>query len=182
MGYDPTVREWIPIPGTAKSRLIDTAIAHFEASGYDGVSVVDLAAEAGVTTGSLYHHFQSKLGLFLVIRDEMDKRMFERMEGAAAAVGGRGRPAVRAALLVSFDAAVRFGVARILSEPRPDESPDVIADVLRRMVPRRSAATTAAVLAASWRAALASVAGGTSAASARGGLEWVLAAPDDAAA
>jgi AcrR family transcriptional regulator len=168
------MREWIPIPGTAKARLVETAILQFEAHGFDGVNVVDLAAEAGVTTGSLYHHFTSKLGLYLVIRDEMEKRIYERMEGAAAAVGGRGRPAVRSALLVAFDAAVRFGVARILSEPRPDRSSDVIADVLERLLPKRTS-PAAAMLAAAWRAALAAVAEGGSPAGNRAGLDWLLA-------
>jgi AcrR family transcriptional regulator len=167
------MREWIPIPGTAKARLVDAAIRQFEASGFDGVNVVELAAEAGVTTGSLYHHFTSKLGLYLVVRDEMEKRMVERMEGAAAAVGGKGRPAVRAALLVSFDAAVRFGVTRVLSEPRPDDAPDAIERVLRELLPRRVRAA-AAMLAAAWRGALAAVADGVSSGTARAGLAWLL--------
>jgi AcrR family transcriptional regulator len=167
------VQDWIPIPGTAKARLTDAAIRQFEAHGYDGVNVTALAAEAGVTTGSLYHHFTSKLGLYLVVRDEMEKRMYERMEGAAAALGGKGREAVEAALVVSFDAAVRFGVARILSEPRPDGGPDAIAATLERILPKRlgSAAT---MLAAAWRGALAEVVGGTAPSAARAGLVWLL--------
>ena len=167
------MREWIPIPGTAKARLVAAAIRQFEALGFDGVNVVDLAAEAGVTTGSLYHHFTSKLGIYLVVRDEMEKRMVERMEGAAAAVGGTGRAAARAALLVSFDAAVRFGVTRILSEPRPDAAADAIERVLRGLLPRRVRAA-ASMLAAGWRAALAAVADGATPASARAGLVWLL--------
>ncbi|MGH9245750.1 MAG: TetR/AcrR family transcriptional regulator [Acidimicrobiales bacterium] len=167
------MREWIPIPGTAKARLVDAAIRQFGVKGFDGVNVVELAAEAGVTTGSLYHHFTSKLGLYLLVRDEMEKRMVERMEGAAAAVGGKGRPAVGAALLVSFDAAVRFGVTRVLSERRPDDAPDAIEGVLRGLLPRAVRAA-AAMLAAGWRGALAAVADGTSPAAARAGLAWLL--------
>ena len=57
------MREWVPIPGSAKARLIEAAIHQFELNGYEAVNVVDLAGKAGVTTGSLYHHFGSKLGL-----------------------------------------------------------------------------------------------------------------------
>jgi AcrR family transcriptional regulator len=167
------MHEWIPLPGSVRARLIDAGIHQFEAYGFDGANVTELASEAGVTTGALYHHFKSKLGLYLVIRDEMDKRMYERMEGAAAALGGVGRDAARAALLVSFDAAVRFGVTRILSEPRPGGAPDVIATTLERFVPRR-VGTAGVMLAAVWRGALAAVAAGVRPARARVGLVWLL--------
>ena len=104
----------VPIPGSAQARLIEAAIRRFESEGRDAVNVMDVARDAGVTTGSLYHHFGSKEGLYVVIRDEMERRMTERMEGAAAAMGSAGRGAVTASLLVAFDAALRFGVARIL--------------------------------------------------------------------
>jgi AcrR family transcriptional regulator len=40
-----------------------------------------------VTTGSLYHHFESKIGLYLVVREEMEQRVVDRMTGAAAVAG-----------------------------------------------------------------------------------------------
>jgi len=121
------MREWVPVPGSAKARLIEAAIHQFELTGYEAVNVVDLASKASVTTGALYHHFGSKLGLYLTVREDMEKRIVERMEGAAAAAGNRGHPAVRAALLVAFDAAVRFTVSRILGEQPPVERDDPIA-------------------------------------------------------
>jgi AcrR family transcriptional regulator len=165
------MHEWIPIPGTAKARLVEAAIHQFEMAGYDAVNVADLASKAGVTTGSLYHHFGSKLELYLVVRTEMERRIVERMEGAAAAVPGPA--AARAALLVAFDAAVRFGVCRILAEPVPIESDDPVEAMLRSLVPRRLGAA-GAVLAAAWRAALLAVAAGTPSATARDSLEYVL--------
>jgi AcrR family transcriptional regulator len=167
------VREQIPIPGSVKARLIEAAIHQFELAGYEAVNVVDLAAKASVTTGALYHHFDSKLGLYLVIRDEMEKRIVERMEGAAAASGGRGRPAVRAALRVAFDAAVRFTVCRILGEQPPIERDDPVAAMLRPLLTRRLA-PAAGILAAAWRAALLSVADGTPTVTARACLLYLL--------
>jgi AcrR family transcriptional regulator len=172
-GYDGCVRDWIPIPGSAKARLVEAAIEQFELAGYDAVNVVELATKANVTTGSLYHHFDSKLGLYLVVRGEMEKRITERMEGAAAASGGRGRPAARAALLVAFDATVRFGVCRILGEHPPVEREDPVAAVLAPLLPRRLA-PAAGMMAATWRAALMTVAGGTPAAAARASFEYLL--------
>jgi AcrR family transcriptional regulator len=161
------VREWVPVPGSVKARLIDAGVHLFEVDGYEAANVVELASKASVTTGSLYHHFGSKLGLYLVIRGDMEKRIVERMEGAAAASD------LRAALLVAFDAAVKFGVCRILGEPPPVEREDPVSLALRPLLPKRLA-PAAGILAAAWRAALLAVAGGATAASARASLGHVL--------
>jgi len=163
------MREWVPVPGTAKARLVEAAIHQFETAGYDGVNVTELAAKADVTTGSLYHHFDSKLGLYLVVREEMERRVVDRMAGAAAAAD---RP-VSAALLVAFDAAVHFGVCRILGDPLPVQRDDPIADTLRPLLPRRLRAAPA-IFAAAWRAALRSVADGVPSTTARASLSYLL--------
>ncbi|MBZ2199535.1 TetR/AcrR family transcriptional regulator [Occultella gossypii] len=210
--------DWIPLPGSAKARLLDAAIDHLQRQGYEALSVQAVAHAAGVTTGSLYHHFGNKLGLFTMVRDEMDKRMVERIEGAldalavaggsagkdpdgdgsadgdnapdgggsagvngGASAGARGaavlvdRSALATALEVAFDAAVRFGVTRVLAEPRPDGGADVIAAALVRAVPGRAGAT-AAILTAAWRQALRSVADGADPDEVRVGLRWLVAA------
>jgi AcrR family transcriptional regulator len=167
------MREWVPVPGTAKARLVEAAIHEFETAGYEAANVTELAAKANVTTGSLYHHFDSKLGLYLVVREEMERRVTDRMAGAVAAAGGRGRAAARAALLVAFDAAVRFGVCRILAEPIPVPRDDPIESTLRPLMPSRRG-TVAAILTAAWRAALLAVADGVPGTTARASLDFVL--------
>lgn len=167
------VREWVPVPGTAKARLIEAAIHQFETTGYAEVNVADLAAKAGVTTGALYHHFDSKLGLYLVVREDIEKRIVERMSGAAAATGDHGRPAIHAALLVAFDAVTRFTACRILGAPPPVERDDPIAQTLRPLLPKHLA-SAADMLAAAWHAALLSVADGTPASAARSSLTFIL--------
>ena len=74
---------------------------------------------AKVTTGALYHHFGSKLGLGFV-REDIERRLLDRMEGAiaASAPASDRSAAVTAALLVGFDFAVREGFLRILGDPR----------------------------------------------------------------
>src|SRR5690606_30831623 len=131
--YARVVREWVPVPGTTKARLVEAALDQFGSSGFDAVGVGDLAAKAGVTTGALYHHFGSKHGLYAAVRDDVEKRITDRLEGAAAGVGGGGRPAVGAALLVGFDAAVRFGASRLLGEPAPADRPDPVRSALGSM-------------------------------------------------
>lgn len=167
------MQEWIPVPGSAKARLVEAAVHQFETAGYEGVNVTELAEKASVTTGSLYHHFDSKLGLYLVVREEMERRVVDRMAGAIAAAGGRGHAAAKAALLVAFDAAVHFGVCRILAEPLPVPRQDPVEDTLRPLMPRRRG-PAGAILAAALRAALLAVADGVPSTSARASLDYVL--------
>ncbi|WP_211288696.1 TetR/AcrR family transcriptional regulator [Actinophytocola xinjiangensis] len=125
------------------------------------------------TTVAPFHHFGSKLGLYQTVRDDLEKRVVERMAGAAAAAGDRGYPAVRAALLVAFDAAVRFTVCRLLGEPSPVDRDDPVAAALRPLLTKHKA-PAADLLAAAWRAALLAVAAGTTTASVRASLVHVL--------
>jgi AcrR family transcriptional regulator len=162
------VREWVPVGGTAKARLARLALDAFGAHGYDGVGVADLARKAGVTTGSLYHHFGSKLGLYTVARTEVERRVLDRMEGAAAARADDGGLApLGAALLVGFDHAAERGFTRLLAERHPGGDEDPVEALLTRLAPEP---TLARLLAAAWRAALAAVADGTPSPTARGAL------------
>lgn len=157
----------IPVPGSTKGRLVEAALHLFERDGYAGTSVGEVAAKASVTTGALYHHFGSKHGLYTSVRGDLEARLTDRMVGAAEGAGGTGRPAVRAALLVAFDAAVRFGAPRVLGERPPAEDGDgvlaaggdPIEQVLRPLLePEQRPA--ARILAAAWRAALLAAADG----------------------
>lgn len=172
------MRQWVPVPGTTKARLVEAALDQFGSNGFDAVGVGDLAAKAGVTTGALYHHFGSKHGLYTAVRDDVEKRITDRMEGAAAGAGGTGRPAVRAALLVGFDAAVRFSACRLLGEPARADRPDPVLSALGSTLPP-SLGTAAAVLAAAWRAALLSVADGVPAEEGRSALAFIVDIPAD---
>ncbi len=166
------VRELIPVPGSARARLLDAAIELFEKHGFEIASVTQIAATAGVTTGSLYHHFDSKLGLFAVIRQEMERRVRDRMEGAFEAVGG-GQSAVVSALLVGFDAAVKLKVTRILSEEPVGLEEKTLKETLAHFVSPKPAAV-ANILLGAWRYALGSVSAGDTPALVKNGLAWAL--------
>ena len=58
------MREWIPVSTSPKGRLALAAVREFGSRPFDEVTVGELAAAADVTTGALYHHFGSKLGLY----------------------------------------------------------------------------------------------------------------------
>lgn len=168
------MRAWVPVPGSAKARLIEAAAHEFEQHGFEACSVTELAAKAGVTTGSLYHHFGSKADLYALVRGDLEKRITDRMAGAAAAADQVGQAVARQALLVAFDATVHFNACRMLGEPAPAAQPaDLIATTLRSMLPRRQHAA-GTVLAAAWRAALLAVADGMPAGRARSALAFTL--------
>ncbi len=125
------------------------ALRLFGTRGYADVGVGELAEQAGVTTGSLYHHFGGKPGLYAMVRTDVERRLLDRLEGAAAAA-----PADLArALLVGFDYLVDGGFARMLSEARPGGDPDPVEEFLAREL-AGDGVPVARVLAASWRAAL----------------------------
>ena len=161
------VREWIPVSTSAKGRLALRALEDFGRRGFDEVSVADLAAAAGVTTGSLYHHFGSKIGLYGFVRAEAEQRLLDRMEGAAAARGDAG--AVHSALVVGFDFAVRQGFLRLLGEPHPTRDVDPVSDLLAE-ISDGGRTPIGRMLAAAWRAALLAVAEGAPPDRARAGI------------
>jgi AcrR family transcriptional regulator len=103
----------------SKGRLALAAVREVGARPFDEVTVVELAAAAEVTTGALDHHFGSKLGLYTFVRDDVERRLLDRVEGAVVAAGDGqdGSAAVRTALLVGFDFAVREGFLHILGTP-----------------------------------------------------------------
>ena len=79
------MREWIPVSTSPKGRLALAAVKEFGARPFEEVTVGELAAAAKVTTGALYHHFGSKLGLYAFVREDVERRLLDRMEGAIAA-------------------------------------------------------------------------------------------------
>ena len=165
------MHNWIPVSTSPKGRLALAAVRQFGTRPFDDVTVGQLAASANVTTGAIYHHFGSKLALYAFVREDVEQRLLDRMEGAIAAAGDQAdrSAAVGAALLVGFDFAVREGFLHILGAPPAGAKGDRLAEML-------SAATAPAspvlgrLLAAAWRAALVAVAEGSAPQQARAAL------------
>jgi AcrR family transcriptional regulator len=122
------MREEIPIPGSTKARLITSGIRQFSQYSYEEVDVDSVAAEAGVTTGSLYHHFQSKKTFYGILRDDMTRRILDRMEAASESVPPE--QAVKAALMAGYDGVLRIKAGKLLTEPDPRDNEDAIAYLL----------------------------------------------------
>ena len=82
-----------------RTRVLDGALKAFSNLGFDGASVRQIAAEAGVAQGLLYSHFSGK--------EELLKAIFERSmddvrESFRAAVGDDSRPPLERLIRSSF--------------------------------------------------------------------------------
>lgn len=153
-----------------KGRLVLAATREFGSRPFDDVTVADLARAAEVTTGALYHHFDGKPGIYAFVRADVERRVLDRMEGAAAALPvGSASARIGAALTVGFDFAIRAGYMWMLAEPPIRDEPDTIADALADLCAPPSA-ELGAVLAAAWRAAVGAVARGADATAVRDAL------------
>ncbi|MFI0484419.1 TetR/AcrR family transcriptional regulator [Actinomadura sp. 9N215] len=141
------MREWIPVSTSPRGRLALAAVEAFGTRPFAEVTVTELASAANVTTGALYHHFGSKLGLYAFVRDDVERRLLDRMEGALAASGSASdrsaaasgsapdrSAAVTSALLVGLDFAVREGFLHILGDPPAGTDHDRLAEMLSQSV------------------------------------------------
>ena len=67
--------------GTARERLLDAAARVFSERGFAAASVDEVVADAGLTKGALYWHFDSKEELFFaLIEERVDRRLRALME------------------------------------------------------------------------------------------------------
>jgi AcrR family transcriptional regulator len=58
--------------------------------GYEATSLGAICAEAGVTTGALYHHFGDKKGLFAAVAEELDEGLVQLTAAARSKALARG--------------------------------------------------------------------------------------------
>ena len=68
-----------------RAALVTAARTLFGEQGFAATSVEDIAREAGVTTGALYHHFSTKTELFETVFEQIHA---ELLAAGSAAVGG----------------------------------------------------------------------------------------------
>jgi AcrR family transcriptional regulator len=55
-----------------RAALINVARKHFARDGYSRAELARIAADAGVTTGAIYHHFANKKALFQAVAEELE--------------------------------------------------------------------------------------------------------------
>jgi AcrR family transcriptional regulator len=89
--------------GTARSRaILTTASRLFAEKGYSNATTSEIAREAGVAEGTLYHHFGSKDGIFLTLFDETMDGFLAGIEGLLSR-GASGRETLSALARFHFD-------------------------------------------------------------------------------
>ena len=68
----------------AKARVLDAAVELFARQGYDGTSVAQVIAQAGVAKGGFYHHFASKDALLYEVYGDLISRQLASMDDILA--------------------------------------------------------------------------------------------------
>jgi AcrR family transcriptional regulator len=71
-----------------RDRLVEVATRLFAERGFEGTSIEAVLDEAGVSRGSLYHHFASKEALFEAAFQAVEERIGQEILVAAADVPG----------------------------------------------------------------------------------------------
>lgn len=82
-----------------RARILDEAIGLFARKGYGSTSIHELVSTAGVTTGCLYCHFDSKEDVLIAVLAELKDRLFRDLLGAMPLLGGE-KPKVTVAALI----------------------------------------------------------------------------------
>lgn len=81
----------MPRPGNSPERRQQIARAFrkvMAAKGYDGASIADVAAEAGLAPGLVHYHFQNKLQILLAVLDDLLGGHARALDDALARVDG----------------------------------------------------------------------------------------------
>jgi AcrR family transcriptional regulator len=99
-----------------RAALLRAARRRFGREGFAGAGLEQIAAEARVTTGAIYHHFGSKKGLFQAVAEAVEAELLE----VATAPGPPDRwQALQAALERLVDACAQADVQRIVFREAP---------------------------------------------------------------
>ncbi|MDF2991576.1 MAG: TetR family transcriptional regulator [Microbacterium sp.] len=98
---------------TAES-ILHAATEAFAQSGYQGASVGQIAAAAGVTRGAVHHHFSDKLGLFEAVVRAGHERVAAAVVTRADVESADPRAALRAGCHAFVDAITDDAAARVL--------------------------------------------------------------------
>lgn len=65
-----------------RGRILDVARRCFAELGYEATTNRTLAAEANITTGAIYHYFESKVDIFRAVNNDVQERVYLRFRAA----------------------------------------------------------------------------------------------------
>ncbi len=101
-----------------RRELVSAARDLFGRRGFAGTGVDEVAAQARVTRGALYHHFPGKKDVFLAVFEQVQGELREIVARAAAQESDAWER-MRVSLRVFLDACSEPGIQRILLEDGP---------------------------------------------------------------
>jgi TetR/AcrR family transcriptional regulator, regulator of cefoperazone and chloramphenicol sensitivity len=102
------------LPNDTRSRLIESAILHFAAKGYDGTGIREIAKGAQANSALVAYHFCGKEGLYL----EALKAVFSRKTSPLTGLKHpllAGAPGAREAALEGLEAYLRAFITELMS-------------------------------------------------------------------
>lgn len=71
-----------------RERILGAAQRAFARRGFDATTNKDVAAEVGITTGAIYHYFDSKIDLYIAVYAELQDRVYGEFEKAVVPCSG----------------------------------------------------------------------------------------------
>ena len=110
-----------------RAKLLALAREMFGTKGFADTSMDELTAAASLTRGALYHHFDSKTGLFKAVVDQIDHELDEfltlRLKRLGPAIDD-GWSVIRLSCRCYLEMVLEPGVQRILLKDAPNAYPD----------------------------------------------------------
>lgn len=107
MPSSPTTQRRPYAPDATRQAIIDSALALFEANGFDATSVQAVADDADVTKGAFYHHFESKDQLVGIIHAELLDHLLLELTRILDTVSGPAEQ-LRAVIRAIVESGVRY--------------------------------------------------------------------------
>ena len=104
----------LALPQDTRTRLIESAILHFAAKGFDGTGIREIAKGANANSALVAYHFCGKEGLY----SEALKAIFSRKPCAVSELAGlppAGSPGARKAALQGFQDYIRAFITELMS-------------------------------------------------------------------
>jgi AcrR family transcriptional regulator len=134
---------WLsPKTSGSRTRILEAARTRFERFGFRRAGISEIAREAGLATGTLYRHFESKEAIFLEV---MAAENEEWLACAKQALEAPGSPSQRIGGLIA--ASVRFNSESALFRAVIDRDTDMVTAPLLDPIAERVREQTVAMMA-----------------------------------
>ena len=98
-----TGKTWVRRPAERRTELLDAAERLFVARGVDGVTVADIALEAGVAKGSFYVYFASRDELLGALNARFGEELFGLLDDVLGALVEEGASAMSGSDVAALD-------------------------------------------------------------------------------